>query len=271
MPELPEVETVVRDLRPRLVGRRLVSVHWGPKPLRRSWPAVAVQRLRGSRVESIQRRGKWILVFCDSGQALRIHLGMTGQLTVVPLSEPPLDHIHWWAELDNGWQWRLRDVRRFGSVEWFPRREEAVAELEQKLGPEPLALPAGYLPRAAGRSFRCLKAVLLDQRIVAGIGNIYADEALFRAGLHPARRAASLSAKEWEQLRRAIRDVLRRAVQARGSTIRDYIGGSGLQGKYQERLMVYGRRGEPCPRCKTPIVCLRLAGRTSHFCPACQK
>lgn len=271
MPELPEVETVVQDLRPRLIGRQLVRVHWGPKPLRRSWPKTAGTKLLGSHVESIQRRGKWILVFCDQGQALRIHLGMTGQLTVVPLSEPPLDHIHWWAELDNGWQWRLRDVRRFGSVEWFVRGEEALAELEQKLGPEPLTLSVGYLPRVVGRSHRCLKAVLLDQRIVAGIGNIYADEALFRAGLHPARQAATLSAEDWEQLRRAIRYVLRRAIQARGSTIRDYIGGSGLQGKYQERLMVYGRRGEPCPRCKTPIAHRRVGGRTSHFCPACQK
>jgi formamidopyrimidine-DNA glycosylase len=271
MPELPEVETVVRDLRPRLVGRRLMTIHWGPQPLRRGWPTAPRTQRVGSCVDSIRRRGKWILVFCDRGQALRIHLGMTGQLTVVPATEPRLDHVHWWAELDNGWQWRLRDVRRFGSVEWFVQGQEALAELEQKLGPEPLTLPAGYLHQVVGRSQRCLKAILLDQRIVAGVGNIYADEALFQAGFHPARPAAALSTEDWERLRRAIRDVLRQAIQARGSTIRDYIGGSGLQGRFQDQLQVYGRWGEPCPRCKTPIARLRVAGRTSHYCPRCQK
>jgi len=271
MPELPEVETVVRDLRPHLLGRRLLAMHWGPQPLRRSRPATARTERGDSRVNAIQRRGKWILVFCDQGQALRIHLGMTGQLMVVPATEPRPDHLHWWADLDNDCQWRLRDVRRFGSVEWFVCGQEALAELEQKLGPEPLTLPVGYLPKVAGQSPRSLKAVLLDQTIIAGVGNIYADEVLFQAGLHPLRPAATLSAEDWERLRRVLRDVLRRAIRARGSTIRDYIGGSGLQGQFQNQLQVYGRWEQPCLQCQTPIARLRVVGRTSYYCPQCQK
>lgn len=270
MPELPEVETVVRELRPLLIGRRLVTVHWSGKALRRHWPVEAAQTLTRTHVQRLQRRGKWILAHFEDGQALRFHLGMTGQLTVVVAGEPQPDHLHWWADLDDGRQWRFRDIRRFGSVEWFIDGSQAVAELEQQLGPEPLELPKGHLQLVAGRSQRCLKAVLLDQKVIAGVGNIYADEALFQAGLHPGRTAATLSAAEWERLRRAVQSVLHRAIDARGSTIRNYVGGSGLQGRYQARLQVYGRSGEPCRRCRTSIVRLQLAGRSSHCCPRCQ-
>lgn len=271
MPELPEVETVVRDLRPQLTGRRLIAIHSSKAQLRRHWPIRAIRHLIQARIASLHRRGKWIVVLCDDGQGIRFHLGMTGQLTVVPGSEPLPDHLHWWAELDNGYQWRFRDIRRFGSVEWFAHGQEALAELDRKLGPEPLNLPSGHLKAVAAQSQRCLKAVLLDQTIIAGVGNIYADEALFEAALHPARLARSLQTSEWDRLQRAVRRVLRRAIAARGSTIRNYVGGSGLQGRYQQRLNVYGREGLPCFHCGHPIVRQYLAGRSTHYCAYCQR
>jgi formamidopyrimidine-DNA glycosylase len=270
MPELPEVETVVCELRPLLIGRQVVAVNYSGHALRRSWTTEAVDALRRTRLHRVERRGKWILVWCQDRQLLRFHLGMTGQLTVVDCDQPCPDHVHWWADLDNGRQWRFRDIRRFGCVEWFADGQQAVADMERQLGPEPLQLAAGYLQQRVGQSQRCLKAVLLDQKVVAGIGNIYADEALFAAGLHPGRPAATLSAAEWEKLRVAIRQVLRQAIRDRGSTIRNYVGGSGLQGHFQQRLQVYGRSRQPCCRCQTPLQRGRWAGRSSHYCPRCQ-
>jgi formamidopyrimidine-DNA glycosylase len=273
VPELPEVETVVRDLRPLLAGVRLTAVtRASRKALRRPWSAEWSTRLAGGRVEAVGRRGKWIVLDVEGVGHLVVHLGMTGQLTVVDATEPRAAHTHLVFGLDSGRELRFRDVRRFGSATLFAGREALDAFFRHSgLGPEPFGLSAEYWRECLAGTRRCLKAVLLDQAIVAGVGNIYADESLFRARLHPARLACDLAAADADRLRRAVAAVLERAIDRRGSTIRDYVGGSGLRGGFQQEFQVYGRTGEPCPRCRTPIARARLAGRSSHFCPLCQK
>jgi formamidopyrimidine-DNA glycosylase len=274
VPELPEVETVVRDLRPCLAGRRLTTVKQSSQhSLRTRWHPAWNAEVSGQRIARVERRGKWILVGLESEKTLVFHLGMTGQLTVVPAASPIADHTHLIFAFDDGEQeLRFRDIRRFGSVTLFPTRP-ALEDffIRSGLGPEPFDLPAKYWSDCLRATKRCLKAVLLDQGVAAGVGNIYADESLFQARLHPSRPACALDAAEADRLRRAVATVLRRAIERRGSSIRDYVGGSGLRGEYQNEFRVYGRTGEPCPRCGTAIACLRLAGRSSHFCPSCQK
>jgi formamidopyrimidine-DNA glycosylase len=273
VPELPEVETVVRDLRPLLTGAWLTAVRRvGRKALRKPWSAAWADRLLGRRVQIVGRRGKWIVIDVEEAGHLVVHLGMTGQLTIVNETEPLAPHTHLVFGLDDGpREVRFRDIRRFGSATLFAGREALEAFFAGNgLGPEPFDLPAEYWQKQLAATRRCLKAVLLDQGVVAGVGNIYADEALFRAGLHPARLAFTLEATEADRLGRAVAEVLTEAIERRGSTIRDYVGGSGLRGGFQDEHRVYGRTGQPCSRCGTPIDCARLAGRSSHFCPRCQ-
>ncbi|MGL4424563.1 MAG: bifunctional DNA-formamidopyrimidine glycosylase/DNA-(apurinic or apyrimidinic site) lyase [Gemmataceae bacterium] len=271
MPELPEVETVVRDLRPLLMGRILQSVRSGPQALRRPWQPAWNATVAGSTVRQLRRRGKWILIDLATGPILVIHLGMTGQLTVVPAGTATPDHLHLWFPLDNQHELRFRDIRRFGSAELFSEEATLQLALDERLGPEPFGVDPAYFRKALQGSQRNLKALLLDQTVLAGVGNIYADESCFHAQLHPERRGTSLKPAEVERLRVAIEEVLTRAIAGRGSTIRDYVGGSGLMGTYQGEFAVYGRTGEPCPGCGSEIEVVRLAGRSSHFCPQCQK
>jgi formamidopyrimidine-DNA glycosylase len=273
VPELPEVETVVRDLQPCLRGRRLARVRQTSRHvLRTPWRPAWSGAVAGQRIRSVTRRGKWILMTLENEAFLVFHLGMTGQLTIVPAGTPLADHTHLVFDLDNEQQLRFRDIRRFGSVTLFFGRQ-ALEDFfaASRLGPEPFDAAAQYWRDCLCSSKRCLKAVLLDQTIVAGVGNIYADEALFEAQLHPARLACDLDKAEADRLRRAVASVLRRGIKRRGASIRNYVGGSGLQGEYQNEFRVYGRTGEPCPRCGAAIESRRLAGRSSHFCPTCQK
>jgi formamidopyrimidine-DNA glycosylase len=282
VPELPEVETVVRDLRPHLTGRRLGVARVSDKALRRPWCPEWEPALRGRIVEQVRRRGKWIVVDLVGESHLVFHLGMTGQLTVAGAVEPLRDHTHLVFDLAeaNGArkarQLRFRDIRRFGSATLYP----TTAALQRffvasGLGPEPFALAepcwARYWQKRVRKSQRCLKAILLDQTVVAGVGNIYADEALFEARLHPERRGSSLGPAAARRLRESVVTVLERAIDKRGSTIRDYVGGEGLRGGYQKEFRVYGRTGKPCVRCRSPIACVRLAGRSTHYCPKCQR
>jgi formamidopyrimidine-DNA glycosylase len=269
VPELPEVETVVREIRSRVTGRRIAKVWTGDKALRRPWDDRWDGRLAGRRITSVRRRGKWILTDLDRG-LLVFHLGMTGRLTVVRADRPTLEHTHFVANLDDGRQLRFRDVRRFGSVTLYADAAEWETFLDGRLGPEPFDLERAEFCRALQGTGRSLKAVLLDQRIVAGVGNIYADESLFEARLWPAKLSRDTTAPEAERLRKAIVKVLERAIERRGSTIRDYVGGSGRRGSYQSEFRVYGRTDKPCPRCGAPIVRVRLAGRSTHYCPRCQ-
>jgi formamidopyrimidine-DNA glycosylase len=271
MPELPEVETVVRDLRPLLAGRTIRSLQLGPHQLRRPWNPDWSDRVHGATFEAIRRRGKWIVAEMGRHGGLLIHLGMTGQLTAVAAGEERSDHTHFVFLLNDASELRFRDIRRFGSFEWFAGAAEIDAWLDGKLGPEPFDIPAKPFREAIRNSARTLKALLLDQTVVAGVGNIYADESLHRSKLHPETRGNSLAPGECDRLRSAIEAVIAKAIDSRGSTIRDYVGGSGLKGEFQNEFAAYGRTGEPCPRCGTPIAMVRVAGRSSHFCPSCQK
>jgi formamidopyrimidine-DNA glycosylase len=315
MPELPEVETVVRDLRPLVVGRTVRAVRNGKRKLRKPWKPAWNEAVAGCRIEAIRRRGKWIIIDLTprppsdltppppsrfgkgepikapsplrgggggerslspprlgEGSKLLVHLGMTGQFTAVGAAEPQPDHLHLVFELDEGTELRFRDQRRFGSVTYYPD-EAAVLRYfaETGLGPEPFGLDPAHMYHAVRTTARTLKAILLDQRVVAGVGNIYADEACFLARLHPRRRGKTLTYAEVDRLREAVEAVLTRAIDRRGSTIRDYVGGSGLRGGFQNEFAVYGRTGEPCGVCETAIACVRLSGRASHFCPGCQR
>lgn len=272
LPELPEVETVVRELRPELLARRIRGIRMSKQRLRRQWQEAWERLLVGQRVTAMRRRGKWIILDLDQDLHLVIHLGMTGQLTIRSAREPMHAHTHMVVSLDRGRrELRFRDPRRFGSATLFCSGADLARFFEAAdLGPEPFNLDVKYWRQRLATTRRCLKAVLLDQRVVAGVGNIYADEALFQAGLHPARLANQINAAEASRLRQALVQVLNRAILQRGSSIRDYVGGLGQKGRYQNEFRVYHRTGQPCPRCQVPIACIRLAGRATHFCARCQ-
>jgi formamidopyrimidine-DNA glycosylase len=273
VPELPEVETIVRELRGKLVGRRIAAIRVGEKSLRRPWNARWSSGLVGKKIQGIARRGKWILLRLDNERYLVFHLGMTGQLTVVPGVRTLAPHTHVVMDLDRQrMQLRFRDIRRFGCVTAFANQVSLCGFFQNiGLGPEPFDLDPSYWRDCLARTGRCLKAVLLDQRVLAGVGNIYADEALFEARLHPKRLGRKVSSEEAGRLRRAIVTVLNRAIHKRGSSIRDYVDGSGREGEYQNEFRVYGRAGGPCIRCRRPIRRIRLAGRSTYYCPSCQK
>ena len=200
-----------------------------------------------------------------------VHLGMTGRFTVVPPAAAVEPHTHLVFRLDNKHELRFRDARRFGSVTYFPDRASWEQFLAPRLGPEPWDLKPGMFRSALQNTRRPVKAVLLDQTVVAGVGNIYADEACFAARIDPRRCGNALRPAEADRLLHAVRAVLNRAIESRGSSIRDYVGGSGERGGYQDEFRVYGRTGEPCPRCGTAIQSVRLSGRSTHYCPNCQK
>ncbi len=272
MPELPEVETVVRTLRPHLQGRRIAMVRITGKPLRQGWRAAWNRRVGGGRILDVHRRGKWILFDLDTGGCLLAHLGMTGRLFIVPKKEPLTRHTHLTFALAPGRdELRFHDPRRFGVIRWLASADRESLLNGAKLGPEPWDLSAEQLWSQLRQTRRCLKAVLLDQRVTAGLGNIYADEALFEARLSPRRLGRTVTAAEAKRLRQAIISVLDRAIAKNGSTIRDFLFGDGESGGYQNEFRVYQRTGRPCTRCRTPIKQTRLAGRSTHFCPRCQR
>lgn len=272
MPELPEVETVVRTLRPQLCGRSIVNVRASRKRLRRPWRPAWSKALAGTRIIAVRRRGKWIVIELDREQVLLAHLGMTGRFYVVDEKAPLAPHTHLIFGLQPGRdELRFHDPRRFGSAALLPAAHVERFLDGERLGPEPFDLrPADFRDRLR-RTRRCLKAVLLDQRVVAGVGNIYADESLFEARLAPGRRGCEIGKPEADRLCAAIVTVLRRAIERHGSTIRNYFYGDGQAGEYQNEFRVYQQTGQPCQRCRTPIQQTRLAGRATHFCPRCQR
>lgn len=272
MPELPEVETVAADLRGQLVGRRFAGAHivW-PRTLAQPDAASLAERLAGREVIHVGRRGKYLLIALDSGAMLIVHLRMTGQLTIVPDGSPLLADRHLRARfpLADGEQLVFTDMRKFGRI-WLV---DDVQEVVGKLGPEPLDWT--FTPEVLADCLRgrrtAMKALLLDQTVVAGVGNIYADEALFLAGIHPLRPGASLTGAEVTRLCDAIRQVLNESIDKRGTLLRDYRTPYGVDGAYRSELRVYGQPGKPCPRCGAPIERIRVTQRSTHFCPACQK
>jgi formamidopyrimidine-DNA glycosylase len=274
VPELPEVESVRRQLAPALEGRAFASIAiTDPRLTRPLDPDEVARELEGERVAALDRRGKYLIVRFESGRALLIHLRMTGSLLLGRGGELPQDpYRRAVVTLDDGSDVAYRDVRRFGT--WvLLEPDEVDVYLDARLGREPLtrAYRAAHLAeRLAGRRAP-LKAAILDQRTVAGIGNIYADEALWRARLHPLTPAGELGPEEVSALHRGLREALRMGVRRQGSTLRDYRLPDGESGAAQTEFKVYGRGGEPCERCGTPIDKIRVAGRGTWYCPSCQR
>ena len=293
MPELPEVETIRRGLAPCLIGRRLTSLTvTDRKVLDASATPVNLESLQGQRVRSVARRGKYLVLTLET-RRLIIHLGMTGQLTIRDPNRAdspgfrrtitglewaeqhePDRHTHVHIQLDDG-KWLLfRDTRKFGRIFVVPGASEDLGTFfsRRHLGLEPFTPDyelISFLKRFRGRTL-AVKSLLLNQSFVAGVGNIYADEALFEAGLHPARRASTLRRAEKERLFKAIHLVLERGVEFGGTTFRDFVNSEGESGSNQEQLRVYGRQGLPCPRCGASILKTVISQRGTHFCPECQ-
>jgi formamidopyrimidine-DNA glycosylase len=276
VPELPEVETVVRGLRVSLPGRTVLDVRFGKTDFVDD-PAVVAEKLPGLRITDVTRMGKFICVAVEPSEPqaaqpvrlyLIVHLGMTGRLTVISSAEPVVPHTHVFFALDDGRELRYTDPRRFGRMLLVD--ESGLPAFVGRLGKEPLEItPEEFCEYFESRRAR-VKALLLDQSVLRGIGNIYADESLFRARLHPARIAENLSREQLLLLHRKMRDVLAEAILSRGSSISDYVDSEGRQGSFQFRHRVYQRDGRPCYRCRATIRRVIVAGRSSHFCPRCQ-
>ena len=274
MPELPEVETIRLALEPHVVGRRFERVDINdPRLVRPHEPLVVAAELQGERVAALDRRGKYLIVRFESGRVLLIHLRMTGSLRHAArgaLADDP--HRRAVVNLDDGSDVAYRDVRRFGTWQLL-EPNEVDPYLQQRLGGEPLErtfTPRRLAERLADRKAP-IKAALLDQRTVAGLGNIYVDEALWRAQVHPLRPAGTLDADEVARVTKAIREALRAGIARQGASLRDYSTPDGRRGRMQERFRVYGREGEPCARCGTPIDKIRAGGRGTWYCPNCQR
>ncbi|MBO9349177.1 bifunctional DNA-formamidopyrimidine glycosylase/DNA-(apurinic or apyrimidinic site) lyase [Chloroflexus sp. MS-CIW-1] len=272
MPELPEVETVARSLVPQLQGRIIVGLaklDW-PKMITPS-PSEFAALITGRRIESIGRRAKWLLLTLDRGWTIAIHLRMSGHLLVTEPAAASEQHVHFALALDNGRYLIFNDQRKFGRVHLLD--QQGLAALDQAHGPEPLAddfTPDILAQRLQSRRAP-IKTLLLDQHLIAGIGNIYANEALWRAGIHPLTPGAALSSEQINHLHRAIRAVLQEAIANQGSSLRNYRDSYGRRGSQQEHFTVYDRAGEPCPCCQTLIERIVIAQRSTYFCPVCQQ
>lgn len=270
MPELPEVEVTRLSLADRIAGARIAAVRLG-KPLR--WPlGLAAQALVGRTIRAVRRRGKYLLLDLDDGLLL-LHLGMSGSLNFAPHQPPAGVHDHFDLETDRG-TLRLNDPRRFGAVVFAPAEQSAqAAKLLGGLGVEPLtdAFDPAAFHAGLKRRHAPVKQVLLAGDLVVGVGNIYASEALFMAGIRPTLRASRVSRPRADRLRAAVREVLARAVAKGGSTLRDFSSADGQSGYFQLEAMVYGRAGLPCRVCGTPVKTIRQGQRATYFCPNCQK
>jgi formamidopyrimidine-DNA glycosylase len=275
MPELPEVEVVRRSLAPRLIGERVARVEARAPALREPLDAAALARdLEGRRVEAVRRRAKYLLVDVEGGRTLALHLGMSGRLTVSEPGDaaPPLPHEHLVVHLASGRRLRFVDPRRFGLAFTLPTAALDADPHFAHLGVEPLSEAFdGALLQSAARGRRGpVKPFLMDATVVVGVGNIYASEALFAAGIHPKRSVARIGAARWRRLTTAVRETLERAIAQGGSSISDFVDGEGRAGYFQTTFAVYDREGLPCPRCGTLVRRVVQAGRSTYYCPGCQ-
>jgi formamidopyrimidine-DNA glycosylase len=276
MPELPEVEVICRGIRHHLVDRTVTAIFASGKQLRRPVPTdILRQQMIGHKISAVTRRAKYLQISIDTGAMLVIHLGMTGNLGFFsPSIEPGKhDHVRW--TLDNGTELRYNDSRRFGSIQILTCLETQGldATVFKTTGPEPFSgtFSADYLHRLAKDKDLAVKLFIMTNQVVAGVGNIYANESLFRAGILPTRKVRTMSKKDWTRLIMVIREILQHAIDCGGSTISNFINARREKGYFQVNFRVYGRGGEPCLTCQTKIVKMRLGGRASFYCPTCQK
>jgi len=273
MPELPEVETVARGLQREIAGRRVVSVTLGKTDFMDN-PEEIERQLPGAEIRAVERYGKFMLLRLRRAEAaeeaaLLVHLGMTGAMMPRAVSQPHAKHTHLVALLDDGRELRYVDSRRFGRMALLAG--EALREELRRFGADPLEAPLDEFTRRIGERRARIKALLLDQHVLRGVGNIYADESLWKAKIHPAEIGARLQPEQLGKLYRALQEILKRSIALRGSSISDYLDAEGEPGEYQLHHKAYGREGKPCYRCKTPIKRMVVAGRSSYFCPNCQK
>ena len=273
MPELPEVETVRRSLVDKIVGQRIRSLRIGDFPgvLAHDRAEDVLARIAGRVITGIRRRAKYLIIDLDDDTAIVVHMRMTGRLSAVPHEEPPLRFEHLAIEFANGLELRFSDQRKFGRV--IHVDGDDLDRLEQRLGREPLerGFSAAWLAERLKRRTGKIKPVILDQGLIGGLGNIYADESLFRAGIHPERRANTLTPEEVRRLHRAIRGVLRAAVDRRGTTFSSFEDAEGNRGRYGDELLIYGHGGKsPCARCGAHLERIVVGGRGTSFCPRCQ-
>lgn len=271
MPELPEVETTKRGIQPHLQNQQILDVEIRQAQLR--WPITAelVEQVSGQDVISLSRRGKYIGIHTSTGTVI-IHLGMSGSLYLVAADTPPLFHDHVDFKLSSGQWLRYTDPRRFGAILWT-KEDWLNHSLIQHLGPEPLsdAFNAAYLAAKAKGKTQAIKTFIMDSKQVVGVGNIYANEALFMAGIKPNRRAGLVSAKRLTVLVDCIKLVLAQAIEQGGTTLKDFVGGDGKPGYFKQSLNVYGRAGKPCLKCESSLVEIRLGQRSTVYCKECQK
>jgi formamidopyrimidine-DNA glycosylase len=275
MPELPEVETIRRGLALRISGRLIVRAELRRPDLRRPFPPMLAERLHGARIGALSRRGKYILIELDATGFLLLHLGMSGRITAGGPDTPEAKHDHVVLTLDDGTVVRFNDPRRFGLLDYLPRGTETAHPLLTGLGPEPLepGFDGAYLGRVLAGKLTPIKSALLDQHIVAGLGNIYVCEALYRARIAPQRLAATVPGARAHRLAEAIGTVLHEAIAAGGSSLRDYVQANGELGYFQHRWAVYGKEGEPCPGCSCAVGVNRIvqSGRSTFFCAKRQR
>ncbi len=270
MPELPEVETTRRGIAPYLIGHRVTSLVIRQPRLRWPIPPVLRRKLPGQEIENVERRAKYLLVHTAAGSAL-LHLGMSGSLRILPCDVTPGTHDHFDWRMDSGRILRYTDPRRFGCLLW--QMPGKIHPLLADLGPEPLStdFDGAYLWKMSRGRRASVKTFLMDQKIVVGVGNIYAAEALFAAGIHPRRVAGSVSRARYEVLADQVKRILAHAITRGGTTLRDFISPDGVPGYFEQELFVYGRTGEPCKICGTPIRAVVLGQRSTFYCPRCQR
>jgi len=271
MPELPEVETTRRGIAPHILNRKISAVDVRERQLRWPVPTRLDQLLVGQHVNAVERRAKYLLIATSTG-TLMIHLGMSGSLRMVPAGTPAAKHDHVDISVSGGQVMRYKDPRKFGSMHWItgPVMEHP---LLCALGPEPLsdAFSRDYLFRLSRKRKAPVKSFIMDAHVVVGVGNIYANEALFRAGIRPTRQAGSISAARFELLTTAIKDILARAIEVGGTTLRDFTGGDGEPGYFKQSLHVYGRKDLPCTTCGTTLREIRLGQRSTVYCHQCPR
>lgn len=274
MPELPEVETIKKTLEKKITGLTITGVEITmPKIIRDPSPEEFTVKITGSKITKLSRRGKYLLFYLTGDNVLLIHLRMTGRLVYTEPGEPVAKHTHVIFSLSDSQELRFNDIRQFGRLQLAPQQTLNQVKGLKDLGPEPLdrEFTRTFLRRELKRKRVRIKTLLLDQTFIAGLGNIYADEALHRAHLNPKRIASSLSPREVAKLYHAIIEVLKEGIENRGTSFRDYVDGDGRKGNYQELLRVYNHEGSPCPHCGTIINRVKINGRSSYFCPACQR